>query len=399
MAAAAALTMLLFSFEPASCFQFTSSPLLVKQPQHPSPGWNANRRRVVTAGLKQWKEEAEKTGKKELAVLPFEVPELLLPGQTRYLHFYEDRFVRLGEKAQNEHQGMLAMAFFSGSEGAMLRVCTLVQIDEYSKLDVGIGLTVRGVGRCNIDNIVGMDDFILADVSLYGDEAEEGEKNEPGHDGSAAQLAEFLFETADQLAQEGQDSGIDVSARELRQDPRSILQSGETLAQAVARVEREQNEAAKKEKEERKSGGGGSGGGAAGGGSGGEGGEVGTTPLRSRVAMARGAQTGSITMQPRNEEERDLELMLASFLGLEGAPIKDKLKAFLSQDLSARLQMASEVLEDRQKMLTARRTLRSMNLGGTKFGDEEGEGSSSSSSSSSSSNNSSNSSSSSEGQD
>ena len=159
MAAAAALTMLLFSFEPASCFQFTSSPLLVKQPQHPSPGWNANRRRVVTAGLKQWKEEAEKTGKKELAVLPFEVPELLLPGQTRYLHFYEDRFVRLGEKAQNEHQGMLAMAFFSGSEGAMLRVCTLVQIDEYSKLDVGIGLTVRGVGRCNIDNIVGMDDF------------------------------------------------------------------------------------------------------------------------------------------------------------------------------------------------------------------------------------------------
>ena len=189
MAAAAALTMLLFSFEPASCFQFTSSPLLVKQPQHPSPGWNANRRRVVTAGLKQWKEEAEKTGKKELAVLPFEVPELLLPGQTRYLHFYEDRFVRLGEKAQNEHQGMLAMAFFSGSEGAMLRVCTLVQIDEYSKLDVGIGLTVRGVGRCNIDNIVGMDDFILADVSLYGDEAEEGEKNEPGHDGSAAQLA------------------------------------------------------------------------------------------------------------------------------------------------------------------------------------------------------------------
>ena len=54
---------------------------------------------------------------------------------------------------------------------------------------------------------------------------------------------------------------------------------------------------------------------------------------------------------------------LASFLGLEGAPIQTKLKAFLSQDLGARMELAADALEERSKMLSARRSLMHLNLG------------------------------------
>jgi len=43
-------------------------------------------------GVAEWRE----TGSNVLALIPFSLDEILLPGQSRYLHFYEDRLVRMG---------------------------------------------------------------------------------------------------------------------------------------------------------------------------------------------------------------------------------------------------------------------------------------------------------------
>ena len=328
----------------------STSPFLQRRPL----GWSKRTSAIRVAGFRQWQEQ-ESGEKRSICVLPFEVPELLMPGQTRYLNFYEARFLKLGEKSQNEHFGMIAMAFFSGGEGAMLRVCTLVQIDEYAKLEVGVGLTVRAVGRCNIENIISMDEYIVAEVSAYEDEEDENENEMPGHEGQSAQLLAHMYKIDENLISMGRESCLDVSAKELKQDPRSILLQGENLVQAVERVERQAKVASQeslqpgtaKERDTMAE----------------DASDEGVnTSLSARVALARAAQTGSIALQPRNEEEKALELMLASFIGLEGATIQKKLQAFLSQNLQERLEMACDALEERRKLVTAKRSL--MNLFG-----------------------------------
>ena len=60
-------------------------------------GWHEQRTRKLR-GLTEWTEalDAGTIESGVLAVLPFPMQEILLPGQTRYLHFYEEQFVRLG---------------------------------------------------------------------------------------------------------------------------------------------------------------------------------------------------------------------------------------------------------------------------------------------------------------
>ena len=44
-------------------------------------------------------------------MLPFEIPELLMPGQTRYLHFYEPRFVKLFKQYIAEGRDTSSLSF------------------------------------------------------------------------------------------------------------------------------------------------------------------------------------------------------------------------------------------------------------------------------------------------
>lgn len=43
-------------------------------------------------GVAEWRE----AGTNVVALIPFSLDEILLPGQSRYLHFYEERLVRMG---------------------------------------------------------------------------------------------------------------------------------------------------------------------------------------------------------------------------------------------------------------------------------------------------------------
>lgn len=43
-------------------------------------------------GVAEWRE----AGSDVLALIPFSLDEILLPGQSRYLHFYEERLIRMG---------------------------------------------------------------------------------------------------------------------------------------------------------------------------------------------------------------------------------------------------------------------------------------------------------------
>lgn len=281
----------------------------------------------------------------ECAILPFDLQEILLPGQKRYLHFYEERFIRLAEYAAKNH-GVVAMSFFSG-DNEMLRVCTLCEIDENLRLEVGIGLTVRGVARVNIENLVGVDPFIRAKVSMYNDDEEEGLET----------TVEELYKKHEVLILAENDAGIKSSStQEIATDPRSLLQPGQTWNEAVAEFKATEEEKNKKKK----------------------GGDVKgrkgvksddsddneySTSIRSKVQIARAVQTRSISFAPRDSTEERLEHFILSFLALEGSGLKKKLSALMIQSTRERLSMCHDSLDELTKMLGAKQALENIGKG------------------------------------
>jgi hypothetical protein len=63
----------------------------------------------------------------EIAIIPIPQEQILLPGQSRYLHFYEDRLLKLGEYSQ-KNGGLVALGFYDETDETMLTVCTLCQM-------------------------------------------------------------------------------------------------------------------------------------------------------------------------------------------------------------------------------------------------------------------------------
>jgi len=59
-------------------------------PIHTKHRWNVG---LTRNGVAEWREK----GSNVLALIPFSLDEILLPGQSRYLHFYEERLVRMGK--------------------------------------------------------------------------------------------------------------------------------------------------------------------------------------------------------------------------------------------------------------------------------------------------------------
>ena len=50
---------------------------------------------------------------RDLGCLPFDREEILLPGDSRYLHLYESRFLALFEFATEERNSTVALGFFT----------------------------------------------------------------------------------------------------------------------------------------------------------------------------------------------------------------------------------------------------------------------------------------------
>lgn len=128
-------------------------------------------------GLQEWREEALSTAYTLEAyqpptsshpqtfgmvpILPFPFNDILLPGQTKQLHLYEERFHLLFEEALDNHS-VLGMGLLAGT--GMMTLLPLLEVESFTRLGYdpdwksrgdGMGngsifVTVRAVGRAKV---------------------------------------------------------------------------------------------------------------------------------------------------------------------------------------------------------------------------------------------------------
>ena len=119
---------------------------------------------------------------------------------------------------------------------------TVVEIDEYQKLEVGVGVTVRGVGRALITKVMQAEPYVKAQVSIYEDQEvvapSIGDQIEGGSAASeaAAAAAEKLFALHE--AMQEQEEKAQISSRvskEISVDPRAMLAMDEFQAEQAAK--------------------------------------------------------------------------------------------------------------------------------------------------------------------
>lgn len=145
---------------------------------------------------------------REVCILPFPLPDVLLQGETKELCLYEERFHKLFEKATDDHAGIVAMGFIAPPSG-MLQGMPLCEIENFRTMegDTGFGnvsilATIRVVGRATLLDVKEPD----GDDSLAGymtgwcqemtDEMNtKGEKDLMKDYNELADKCEILFET------------------------------------------------------------------------------------------------------------------------------------------------------------------------------------------------------------
>ncbi len=92
-------------------------------------------------------------------LLPFPLTDLILPGETKSLHLYEPRFIKLFEFSKNICHGMISMAYLTGEDSSIVQVSSLCEIASSRTLKdldgtPGIFLTIRCVARSRIKTVV-----------------------------------------------------------------------------------------------------------------------------------------------------------------------------------------------------------------------------------------------------
>ena len=86
---------------------------------------------------------------KQICLLPFAFPEVLLQGETKQLRLYEERFLKLFEDAMNHHGGVVGMALLADS--GIIQTVALCEIEAYNRMEAfGIFCTIRVVGRAQL---------------------------------------------------------------------------------------------------------------------------------------------------------------------------------------------------------------------------------------------------------
>jgi len=114
--------------------------------------------------------DATALGKRPICVLPFPYDDLIVQGQTKQLRLYEDRFIELFEKCQNEHYGMLCMGLLTDSSG-IVQTSALCEVEDFNRSDeFGIFVTIRVVGRVKLLELTQMEPFITGVCSEVIDE-------------------------------------------------------------------------------------------------------------------------------------------------------------------------------------------------------------------------------------
>lgn len=252
----------------------------------------------------------------EMACLPFAADEVLLPGQSRYLHLYEARFLALFEYATSKCDSELCMGFFVG-DGALLATATRARIDSWKQLDVGVGATVTGVARCAVESICTEDrPFLVANVRrVVDDDAESGTSDEDRR--ALADRVVALYAEVESLAR--RHSIASRRENELSADPRAFDQPDAATAAAAAKIKADAPQA------------------------------------RSLIERAC-----ELSARPNGTSSPELELL--SFLALEGSELELKLNALTMASCHERLVLAEAELQRQRSELAAKAAIKSLNF-------------------------------------
>uniref|UniRef100_A0A7S2FNI7 Uncharacterized protein n=1 Tax=Florenciella parvula TaxID=236787 RepID=A0A7S2FNI7_9STRA len=114
----------------------------------------------------------------------------------------------------------------------------MVKLDEYQRLEVGVGVTVRGVGRALITKLLQAEPYVKAQVSIYEDQEvvapSIGNEIEGGSAASEAAVAVAEKLIGMHEAMHEQEEKAQISSRvskEISLDPRAMLAVDDFQAQ------------------------------------------------------------------------------------------------------------------------------------------------------------------------
>ncbi|KAL6868345.1 hypothetical protein ACP4OV_015190 [Aristida adscensionis] len=116
----------------------------------------------------------------DLPLLPFQPAEVLIPSETKTLHLYEARYIALLEEALYKRKNSFVHFVLDPVEDSSpkasfaVRYGCLVQIESVQKLEIGALVSIRGVCRVNISNLLQMEPYFCGAVSPMMDEPYNG---------------------------------------------------------------------------------------------------------------------------------------------------------------------------------------------------------------------------------
>ncbi|KAJ3703913.1 hypothetical protein LUZ61_007618 [Rhynchospora tenuis] len=99
----------------------------------------------------------------ELPLLPFVLDEVLIPSEVKTLHLYEARFLALLEEAvssRNKTFVHFVLDPLSSSRSPLASYCCLIHIENIEKLPIGALVSIRGISRVNVVELVQMEPYL-----------------------------------------------------------------------------------------------------------------------------------------------------------------------------------------------------------------------------------------------
>lgn len=114
--------------------------------------------------------DMEDVNNREVCVLPFPYQDIVLQGQTKQVRLYEDRFIKLFEKCQEEHNGVVCMGLMTDT-GGIVQTSALCEVEDYNRSkEFGIFATLRVMGRVKLTNLTQMEPFIVGQCTEFADD-------------------------------------------------------------------------------------------------------------------------------------------------------------------------------------------------------------------------------------
>lgn len=183
---------------------------------------------------------------REVCILPFPLPDVLLQGETKELCLYEERFHKLFEKATDDHAGIVAMGFIAPPSG-MLQGMPLCEIENFRTMegDTGFGnisilATIRVVGRATLLDVRTPEGNDISEGFLTGWCQELTDDSKSNGDAELMEVYEKLADNCDVLFDMIVNMQEIIDKWEEHEQSKALLRSGgsgegEVLSEATIR--------------------------------------------------------------------------------------------------------------------------------------------------------------------